>query len=69
MPKIELSKQELILLGNVLFPRILELHAKVSKNPDDEETAKLLDELSDLNRKLDYARLNAEKKGNNKRPV
>lgn len=64
MPNIELSIKELTLLGNILFPYILELTARVQKAPDDdEETAKLLCELSELNRKLDYARLNAEKKG------
>ena len=62
MPNIELSIKELVLLGNVLFPRILELEAKVKDNPDDKEAANLLKEFSQLNRKLDYVRLNNEKK-------
>lgn len=62
MPNIELSIKELVLLGNALFPRILELEAKVKDNPDDKEAANLLKEFSQLNRKLDYVRLNNEKK-------
>lgn len=57
MPNIELSNQELVLIGDVLFPRILELHGEVSKNSNDEQTANLLNELEKLHRKLDYARL------------
>jgi hypothetical protein len=62
VPNIELSIKELVLLGNALFPRILELEAKVKDNPDDKEAANLLKEFSQLNRKLDYVRLNNEKK-------